>query len=148
MPSAGESVIAGKMPGERIATQVDTADSSGFGTTETVVSTVTAALVTGRTYRVSFRSAFQSDVSADTINTRLREDNVTGTQLQARRCYSHTSSAGFGFPGDLEAEYVAVSTGNKTFVATGVRSTGTGTAIVAEGSATTPRYLYVDYIRG
>jgi len=148
MPSAGESVIAGRMPGERIATQIDTADSSGFGTTETVVSTVTAALVTGRTYRVSFRSAFQSDVAADTVNARIREDNVTGTQMQLRRCYSHIATAGAGFPGDLEAEYVAVATGNKTFVATGQRSSGTGVAIVAEGSATAPRYLYVDYIRG
>jgi hypothetical protein len=147
MPSAGESVIAGRMPGERIATQIDTADTSTFTTTETVVSTVTAALVNGRIYRVRFVGTMQSDVTDDTINSRLREDNVSGTQLQLRRAQSPTSSAGSGVGMDVEAEYTAVATGNKTFVATGTRSTGTGN-ITCEGSATQPRYLYVDYIRG
>jgi hypothetical protein len=143
---AGQTAVAGQVPGERIATDIDTADTSTF-TAETVVMTVTAALVTGRTYRVRFVGTMQSDVTDDTINSRLREDNVSGTQLQLRRAQSPTSSAGSGVGMDVEAEYTAVATGDKTFVATGARSTGTGN-ITCEASATQPRYLYVDYIRG
>ena len=145
MATAGASIIAAQVSGERIATQVDTADTATF-TAETVVSTVTAALVTGRTYRLRFVANFQSSVAADTVNVRLREDNLTGTTLQGRRADSAIATAGFGFSGDVEVEYTAVATGNKTFVATGDRSTGTG-VITCEGAAT-PRYLYVDYIRG
>lgn len=148
MPSAGESVIAGRMPGERIATQIDTADTATFTTTETTVSSVTAALVTGRTYRVSFRGTMQSDVAGDLINARIREDNSTGNQLQLRREQSTTATAGSGPSFDQEAEYTAVATGNKTFVATGVRAAGGTGNITCEGAVTQPRYLYVDYIRG
>lgn len=148
MPSAGESVIAGRMPGERIATQIDTADTATFTTTETIVSTVTAALISGRTYKVSFRGTMQSDVAADLINARIREDNATGTQLQLRRESSTSATAGSGPSFDMEAEYTAVANGNKTFVATGVRAAGATGNITAEGAATQPRYLYVDYVRG
>ena len=146
MPSAGESVIAGRMPGERIATQIDTADSGTFTTTETTVQTVVAALVNGRTYRIKHHTRWGTSVSGDRINSRLREDNSVGNELQSANVIVDVTATGSGFPGDLEVEYTAVATGNKTFVATGDRSTGTG-VITCEGAAT-PRYLYVDYIRG
>jgi hypothetical protein len=144
---AGASVVAGQVPGERIATQTDTADTSTFTTTETTVSTVTADLVNGRTYRVRFVGRFQSDVAGDSVNARLREDSSAGTQMQGTRVYSATATAGFGFTISFEAEYTAVATASKTFVATGERSVGSGN-VMCEGSATAPRYLYVDYIRG
>ena len=148
MATAGASIEAARVSGERIATQIDTADTATFTTTETIVSTVVAALVASRTYRVRFVGTFQSDVADDMMNSRLREDNAAGTQLQLRRAQSPTATAGSGVGMDVEAEYTAVATGNKTFVATGVRSTpGTGN-ITCEGAATQPRYLYVDYIRG
>ena len=147
MAAAGESAIAGRIPGERIATQIDTADTATFTTVETVVSTVTAALVSGRTYRVRSVVTYQSDVADDHLNARLREDSVSGTQMTGKRVRSTLTTGGFGFDGCLEAEYTAVSTGNKTFVATGVRSTGTGNW-TGEGLSVQPRYLYVDYIRG
>jgi hypothetical protein len=144
--TAGQSVIAGKFPGERIATDIDVADTSTFTTTETTCSSVVAALVINRTYRIRFVANFQSSVSGDTVNMRIREDSTIGTQLQGCRVHSVILTAGFGFQANIEAEYTAVATGNKTFVGTGERSSGTGN-ITCEGAATAPRYLYVDYIR-
>jgi hypothetical protein len=148
MSSAGFQLVAGRIPGERLATTIRTSDSSGFTTTETVIDSVTAALVSGRTYRVRWVVAWASTVSADTVFSRLREDNLTGTQLQLLRCALTTAAgAGTRWVGAVEAEYTAVSSGNKTFVGTGVRVTGTGT-ITAHAASTYPIYLYVDYIRG
>ena len=146
MSSAGYQFVAGHIPGERIATDVDTADSGTFTTTETVVSTVVAALVSGRTYRVRWYGGCVTTVAADIYLGRIREDNVTGTILQERNRQIGTTSAS-GEPLELEAEFTAVATGNKTFVATGVRNGGTGT-LHADATAVRPRYLYVDYIRG
>jgi hypothetical protein len=109
-----------------------------------VGSTVTAALVTGRTYRVRFVGTLQSSVASDSGNVRLREDSVAGTQINLVRVALSESNA--GFLAMVEGEYTAVSTGNKTFVATGVRNTGTGN-LLFPAAATQPRQLYVDYIR-
>lgn len=148
MPSAGQSAIAGQVPGERLGQDIDTSDTATFTTTETVVSSVTVDLVNGRTYKVRFVGTMQSDVNGDLINARIREDNSTGTQLQLRREQSTTNTAGSGPSFDMEAEYTAVATGSKTFVATGVRGAGGTGNITCEGAATQPRYLYVDYCRG
>lgn len=144
MPNAGD-IITLPLPGQRIATTTATTDSATF-TAETVIDTVTAALITGKTYRVRWIASMQSDVSGDSMNSRIRGDNLAGTQLIVRRESSFTNAAGSGPDMSLEAEFTAVATGDKTFVGTGARSQGTGN-ITAEGSATTPRLLYVDFIR-
>ena len=146
MPAAGETIIAGRVPGERIATQIDTSDTSGFTTTETVLTTVTAPLVSGRTYRVRFVSLIRSTVADDDINARIRQDNVTGTEVFVSQFEINTNTS-LGVVVIIEAEYTATATADKTFVATGVRTTGSGT-ITARGAAAAPRQLYVDYIRG
>ena len=146
MPLAGETIIAGKVPGERIATNIVTADSATFTTTETTVQSVTAALVTGRTYRVRAAGKANSSVTSDFTIWRIREDNSTGNQLQSDR----VNIDGSGVEGakvEMEAEFTAGSTGNKTFVLTGVRSSGTGNCFL-EAAAARPSYLYVEYIRG
>lgn len=146
MSSAGYQLVAGHIPGERIGTTIDTADSGTFTTTETVVSTLTVALVSGRTYRVRSIVGCVTSVANDIYLGRIREDNVSGTILMERNRHVGTVSAS-GEELSLEAEYTAVATGNKTFVATGVRNGGTGT-LHADATAVRPRYLYVDYIRG
>lgn len=149
MATAGASVIAAAVSGERIATNIVTADSGTFTTTETQVQSVTAALVTGRTYRVYWYAHYGSSVSGDRMNFRIREDTVSGNTLQ-EIAGSGQATHGASSLGDMmivEAEFTAVSTGNKTFSATMVRSSGTGNAQL-EGAATRPNYLYVDYIRG
>ncbi len=148
MALSGETVIAAAVSGERIATNVNTADSATFTTTETIVQTVTAALVTGRLYRVYWFGHWGSSVAADRFQWRIREDNVSGTILQELTAQSTAihGGASLGEQVILEAEFTAVATGNKPFAVTGVRSSGTGNGQL-EGAATRPNYLYVDYIR-
>lgn len=146
MSSAGQLLVAGRIPGERIATSVDTADSATFTTIETVVGTVTAALVGGRTYRVRWVGSAQSTVADTGFLARIREDSLTGVLLVERTVWVATTTSS-GVPADIEVEYAAVASGNKTFVATGAQNGGTGT-LHADGLSTRPRYLYVDYIRG
>jgi hypothetical protein len=144
---AGETIIAGKVPGERIATDIVTSNSGGIGSTETVIQTVTAALVSGRTYRVTSDFGYQvSTVGAgDDWSIKIREDNLTGTQIQARR--AHANNTASSMPFHIEVEYTAVSTGNKTFVVTADLSGGAG-LINLIALADQPAYFYVDYIRG
>lgn len=144
MPFAGQKITL-PLPGMRIGTTIATADTGTF-TAETVIDSVTVALITGKVYRVRWVASMQSDVAGDTVNARIREDNLTGTQLVVRREHSSVASAGSGPDTSVEAEYTAVATGDKTFVSTGARSTGTGN-ITCEGAAATPRLLYVDFLR-
>ena len=146
MPAAGETIIAGRVPGDRIATATEDADSSGITTTETTVMSVTAPLVAGRTYRVRFYGGFAGTVTDDNINARIREDNSTGTEMQnSASQLPFTSGVPWILP--MEAEYTASATANKTFVATLVRLSGSG-SVRLEAASSRHAYLYVDYIRG
>lgn len=142
MSSAGQQLIAGRVPGERIATTVATSNSAAITTTDTIVDSVVAALVSGRTYRITFASNMSGAAINDRGIFRIREDNVTGTQLGFARITVPVATL---YPIRGEAEYTAVATGNKTFVVTLIREVGT---VTRAASATIPTYLYVDYIRG
>ena len=145
MSSAGQKLVAGRIPGERIDTSIRTVGSASVTTTETEIDTVTAALVSGRTYKITWDFAFTHSVATDQFFARIREDDDTGTQLQGFRLSNTDTSS--SHPCHREAEYTAVSTGNKTFVGTFVRTAGSGN-ISSLGASTNPQYLYVDYIRG
>lgn len=144
--SAGQQLTAGRVPGERIATTTETSDSSTFTTTETELLSATAALVSGRTYRVRGVFNLESSTGSDEVRVRLREDDTSGTLLQSGDREVPTSSS-FGYLTLMESEYTASATGDKTFVITGVRSSGSGTDKRGSSSAR-PAYLYVDYIEG
>lgn len=131
----------------RVATTTETADSATTTTTEITVISVTAALVTGRTYRVYASVGLMSTVAADNITTRIREDSATGTTLNYDEIDIDRTSATGNYKAILEAEYTAVASGNKTFVFTIARATGTGDCRMEAGTDH-PSYLYVDYIRG
>lgn len=128
----------------RIATTIETSNSSGITTTETTIASVTAPLVAGRVYKVRFVGAADTSVAEDTADARIRQDSSGGTEMQLRRL--DLKDATGRWPIEMEAEYTAVSTATKTFVATIVRTSGTGT-IIRIASATVPTYLYVDYVR-
>jgi hypothetical protein len=140
-PSA--SGMAG--PSQRVATTVITSPSGTFTTTATQVASVTAPLVAGSIYRVTFDGAFDTTVDGDMVRARIREDNISGNQLQARDT-GEMDAAGLVTGLRMEVEYTAVSTGNKTFVATGERDAGTGN-ISMSADPTFPAYMYVDYVR-
>jgi hypothetical protein len=130
--------------GGRIATTVATGDSSTF-TTEAVIDTVVAPLVIGRTYRVRWMTHMLTATNSANIIIRIREDSLTGTGVQSGMVQLPLLSR--AIESLIEGEYTAAATGDKTFVGTAVRDSGTGTCN-AEGAADRPRFLYVDYIRG
>ena len=145
MTTAGQKLVAGAVPGERIATTIRTSNSSGVTTSETSIDTVTFAAVSGRTYRITYDASVKTTVAADRFYVRIREDSSSGTLLRYNQRYLHTNSA--AWPVHVEAEWTASSTGSKTIVGTIQRAAGTGTGDI-EADATNPSYLYVDYIRG
>lgn len=144
---AGQSAIAGKMPGERIATDIDVSDSATFTTTETTVQSVTADLVSGRIYGIHFYGHANSSVGTDHVVFRIREDNSTGTELQSD-VVGVDGSTTLGTKSELYAEYTAVATGSKTFVVAGIRTAASTGNCFLEAGSNRPSYLYVDYIRG
>lgn len=146
MSSAGQRLVAGRIPGEEIALTTNTSDSSTWTTTETETDSVTAPLVSGRTYKIRWSGAIVTTVAGDVDLLRIREDNTTGTALQTRGLYLGSTISG-GIPCTLEARYTAVATADKTFVVTGIRNAGTGTHH-GDGDPTRPRHTYVEYVSG
>lgn len=143
--SAGFQLVAGRIPGERIAGTLRTSSSGNITTTETTVDTVTAPLVSGRTYGIWWFSQAQSSVAADTAVARLREDNSTGTRMTIKRMAIPESGQNYQIA--HYGEYVAVSTGDKTFVGTLTRGSGTGN-ITSPASSTSLCSIYVEYVSG
>ena len=129
----------------RIATTIATSTTSTITTTETVTDTVTGTLVIGRTYGIFVKHGFSVSVQADQFLGRIREDSLTGTQLQAIRIGNHSTAQTYWHP--YYVEYTAVASASKTFVTTLVRSSGSGN-ITRSGSASTPQYLYIEYLYG
>jgi hypothetical protein len=140
MPLAGETIIAGKVPGQRIASMTPrTANSATITTTETVIDTVVA----GRRYGVWWDGRPVATTAGDDIQYSLREDSVSGTVMQAVAVdvpvvNRHPRAR-------LYAEYEADATEDKTFVATLFRVAGSGNA-QGVAAATQPTYFNVDYI--
>lgn len=143
--STGFQLEGGRIPGERIATDIETSNSSSFTTTEVELQTVTASVVDGRTYRVRWVAAFDSGGADNEIKAAIREDDVSGTELQVRHITIPVTNRHIGVI--VEAEYTADATEDKTFSFTGQRTTG-GNSCLLHADATRPVYAYVDYIRG
>jgi hypothetical protein len=129
----------------RVGTTKLTADSSTWSGTEFEATTVSGTLVSGKRYVIAFRGRISSDVAADSDNLRIREDNLTGTQLMLGQVYLPTNS-GNGYMVNVYAEYTAVASGSKTFSFTGNRSIGTGTTHRIRGSATAPSWMTIELI--
>lgn len=133
-------------PGQRrIATAEITSNSSDFTGVEAEVANITADLVAGMVYRVTFSGAFSGDNTNDRVFARLREDNVSGTELAHQNLIISTTNAN-GVPLTFEREFTAASSESKTFSLTGDIVGGSGPARL-RGLSTQPTYLYVDLIR-
>lgn len=139
----GPAAVDGRIPGERIATTVEDSDSSGF-TTETVIISVTATLISGHTYRVGYITRIGTTSAGDVAVVRIREDNVSGTE----RTVDYLALPNAGTVGNLIIAYdyyEAVSSGSKTFVCTCDRQSGSGT-LRREASSTRRSILDVSYV--
>lgn len=130
---------------EREGTTPIAADSAPWGAAETVASSVTIPAVNGQRYKVWFSGKVSTDVAADASNMRLREDGLSGNQLQLGQVYLPTIS-GNGWIAYLYAEWTAAATASKTFVLTGQRSVGTGVGHRVRGSANAPGYLVAEKV--
>lgn len=137
-------VVSRLYPGQRIATTTVTTDSATFTTAETSLATVTASLVTGRTYRIVWVPAFQITVDS-VIRATIREDTISGTILNLRDVWIDSGGTATGL--EVEVLYTAVATGDKTFVGSGDVLAGAGTANL-NAASNFPSYLYVDYLEG
>lgn len=142
--TAGQRLIAGRIPGERIGTTTRTSSSAGITTVETVVDTITVPLVAGREYKVVWYGDIQSTVAADRAFTRIRENGLGGVPVEFARKHFPTAN---NYPEYLEGEYTAVATGDKTFVFTLIKEAGSGT-ISSPADAAGEAFLYVEYVEG
>lgn len=140
--AVGDPVILARAPGYQVAQTAVTSDSSAITTTETVVISVTASLISGVQYWVDVDIGVQSSVATDVAFVRLREDSLTGTERQFAQAYIDETSSTVAVRERLRYQYTAGSTGSKTFVATVVRLAGTGD-LRLEASGNRPSYLTV-----
>lgn len=128
---------------------VRTTPSTGF-TAETVVDTVTASLVAGTTYRIIWEgqvgtsSATSTTVANERIRGRIREDGISGTQLQLRDLVT-IFGGGVSHDFRLSARFTAVSTGSKTFAVTCQRVTGAGT-ITSFAAGDSPVFTRIEIV--
>lgn len=122
-----------------------TVDSANFTTPEVGVLTGVASVVAGRTYRIRFEGRWASSAASNII-TRIRQDTAAGDEVSVGQVEVPTaSSLGFG-PRIMGGEFVAPSTGDKTFVATAVRN-GAGGDCRLEATNAAPARMYAELVR-
>jgi len=137
-------VIAASDVNRRAGTTTATADSSATsGTTELSIDQVTASVVAGNKYTITWDTQWLGTVAADVFFLILREGSgIAGTQLDFTTvkvgAATITTEAAI-----LMVDYTATATGSQTFTATFRRSSGTGT-LTAKAASTQPRTLKVD----
>jgi hypothetical protein len=125
--------------GTTTATSNGTATS---GTTELVVDTVTASVVSGRRYRIKATFPHQHSVANDRFFLLIREGTTTGgTQLTYNTTFGHTTGQADVLI--IETDWTASSTGSQSFCVCARRTVGTGT-LTPVGAATQPRSLIVE----
>lgn len=145
--TAGQIATAGRIPGERIATEKVTSDSADFTTTETTVISVDAAVISGRTYGVWFHGRFGASASDNWVIARTYTDATqeSSMEINARPTGQPTTAAGQGM--NIYWEFTAASTATVTVSVTGQRTGGSGNVFL-EASSSRPAFLFVDYVSG
>lgn len=134
---------------KRVGSAKVVADSAAITTTITQIATVTVTLTVGMTYGVAWHGRVSSSVIGDIIRLRLHPTSVATAELTIQQLYIPIASGaapgtnGYGL--DVYGEYTALASGSFTFVASVVRSVGTGN-IIAKGTALAPAFLTVDYL--
>lgn len=141
--AVGDPVILARLPGYRVTTTKVTADSGAL-TSEAVIATVVGSLISGVKYRVVFDGHFQETGAANTgVRVQIREDSISGTVQGAGQCSIENGLANGNDLASLRvyAEYTAVSTASKTFVATGLSANA-----VMNAGTTFPSWLYIEVV--
>jgi hypothetical protein len=140
----GGDIIVTADVNRRVGTTTATSDSSATSsTTELSIDQVTASLISGRRYTITWDAPWLGTIANDNFFLILREGSGTGgTQLdfQTVKVQAATIPTETAF---VQTDYTAAATGSQVFTGTARRSTGTGT-LTAKGSSTQPRILRVD----
>lgn len=135
-------------PGEYITFPVHgsslQASNVTFTNSETITDTITVQVVSGRQYNVRHCGQWTSSVSSDKITARIREDNVGGNQIQGGVFQVVTANYGVWAP--LEVVWTAGITISKTFVVTGIRTSGSGTCQRTAASGTQSAFLVEQWV--
>lgn len=138
-------VISATDVNRRVGTTTGLSDSSATsGTTELSIDQVTAFLIAGRRYTITWDTQWLGTVAADVFFLLIREGSgIAGNQLDFTTvkvgAATITTEAAI-----LMVDYTASATGSQTFTATFRRSSGTGT-LTAKASSTQPRTLKAEY---
>lgn len=138
--AGGERITADKLTsvvGDPLIRETNSAAFTG----ETLLDTLTVPVVNGRRYKIIWDGMFFVTGSLSTVcRLMIRENNTTGTIIQLRQIVPGVLNQGEALR--AEAFYTATSTGNKTFVATGIRATGSGN--VAAQAVGAPTMFYAE----
>jgi hypothetical protein len=120
-----------------------TANTSAVTTTETVgLTTASVTFETGRAYRITLKCLVQSSVAADTVTVRVRKTNTSGTAYIDQVRVS-IPAGGANAPVYFQNICTNSTSADVTaaLVATYVRASGTGNALIA---ASTSNVTYVE----
>lgn len=139
----GGSVLVRGFPVTYRIAQTEETSNSGTFSAETVILSVTGALVSGKRYRIDVDTHIDVDTSGDDVHVRVREDNVSGTvqHESARDVPLNNRAEHFR----MMFDFVASSTGNKTFVATADVVVGAGVCS-RQASSTQPSTITIDCV--
>jgi hypothetical protein len=108
------------------------------------VDTLTAPLIDGRTYKITWHGGYSGDTVGDGCMVVVLEGSG-GTALSINRFFV-TSTAALEMA-YVSFEYTAAADGDQDFVVQISRSPGTGDVYLRGGTAY-ERYFYCDYISG
>jgi hypothetical protein len=146
--AAGDPILASDFTGRgRIGTSLYDTDSATFTTSALEVASVSGSLVSGRTYRIRLLIHIGSTTTDSTVTFALKEDSSVGTDIQGHVNVPVPTATAAGHYYEMATEYTAVATGSKTFSATAVRATGTGT-LRREAASIRPTIFTVEYAYG
>lgn len=146
MPLAGDIIEVGRVPGWLMNSTLIVVDSAAFTTTEAIIATISFNAIIGRTYQIRFDGALGGNAADGLVNFRIREDNVSGNELQQRQ-FTIDKVGTFGTPIYLLGSYTAGATATKTIVVTGDEQSGAN-SYTLEASSTRPAFLGVYYQDG
>jgi hypothetical protein len=133
---AASVTIDGNPVISRVGSNTNIADET-FTNVEKVTDSVTFNAISGVTYGIKLDAAYKSTVAGDIATIRIRENNVSGATVRA---ISKNVDPGFNTECGAYTEWIATSSGTKTFVVTGLRASGTGT-VTRIGSSISPSIL-------
>jgi hypothetical protein len=130
---------------KRMGSTKTVADSAAITTTETTIATlVVPNLSAGFTYAVKWTGRISGSVATDIALVFIRPTSLATAALSVSPIYmGGTSTEGVSV--DVYGEFTAATSGSQTFIASLVRTVGSGNVFARAGSLA-PHFLLCDYL--